>query len=323
MVLTDMNFSADLTSTTGQLDAVFGRAPEPVLILETSGEVAYANVPAKELLLADPKGEGPGFLDAVKPHLARIVRTSVSMPLRIEIKDNTMWFKAWRVSAPTTAQTPAQVMLFGDSSARLRSSFLNLKTEFATIESSRARDIRIAQQLKEEAKHLRRLVATDQLTGLATAAELRRAVERAVQTDSNSGALLFADFDGFKEINDTYGHSAGDALLAQVGSRLLEHKRPEDVSARVGGDEFAFWVSGVDASIAAKIAIRLRRQIERPVSWRGSDGAVTDLVVGASFGIAQFPQDGGDYTALANVADARMYTNKRDRKALRPHNVKP
>jgi len=314
----DMNFSAELKSPLAQLDAVFGKAPEPVLMLEVSGEVIYANTPANALLEAGPQGGDLGFLEAVKPHLEQIVRTSVSMPLRLEFKSRTMWFKAWRVSAAVTADESALVMLFGDSSAKLRSNFLNLKTQFANIESSRARDIKIAQQLKEEAKHLRRLVATDQLTGLATAAELRGAVHRSLQKEGQTGALLFADFDGFKEINDTYGHSAGDALLEQVGSRLLEHKRPEDVSARVGGDEFAFWVSGVNAAIAAKIAIRLRRQIERPVSWRGPDGAVTDLVVGASFGIACFPQDGADYAALATVADARMYTNKRDRKALRP-----
>ena len=295
------NFSADPGATVQQLDAVFGRAPEPVMLLSEQGEISYANQRAKALLAAGLDGTDDGLIAALVPQLSQVLRSSVTIPIRVDLKSGPVWFKAWRISGAPLDERGAMVMLFGDSSGILRSRFMLLRNEVANIEHRRARELKVAQQLKTEAQHLRRLVSTDQLTGLTTGQELRKAVTKALERGTKTGALLFADLDGFKEINDTYGHSAGD-----------------DVSARLGGDEFAFWIADVDAAIATRIALRLRRQIERPVSWRGPDGQALDLVVGASFGIACYPQDGSDYAALANAADARMYTNKRDRKAVLP-----
>lgn len=314
-----MNFSADPGGSDQQLDAVFGRAPEPVMLLSEQGEISYANQRAKTLLAAGPDGTDDGLVAAIVPQLGQVLRSSVTIPIRVDLKSGPVWFKAWRIAGAPSEAGGAMVMLFGDSSGILRSRFMVLRNEVANIEHRRARDLKVAQQLKTEAQHLRRLVSTDQLTGLTTGQELRKAVTNALQSGTKTGALLFADLDGFKDINDTYGHSAGDTVLEHVGQRLLEHKRGEDVSARLGGDEFAFWIADVDAAIATRIAHRLRRQIERPVSWRGPDRQALDLVVGASFGIACYPQDGADYAALANSADARMYINKRDRKAVHPH----
>jgi diguanylate cyclase (GGDEF)-like protein len=312
------NFSADPGAAVQQLDAVFGRAPEPAMLLSEQGEISYANQRAKALLAAGLDGTDDGLIAAIVPQLGQVLRSSVTLPIRVDLKSGPVWFKAWRISGAPLDERSAMVMLFGDSAGILRSRFMLLRNEVANIEHRRARDLKVAQQLKTEAQHLRRLVSTDQLTGLTTGQELRKAVTKALERGTKTGALLFADLDGFKEINDTFGHSAGDTVLEHVGQRLLEHKRGEDVSARLGGDEFAFWIADVDAAIATRIAHRLRRQIERPVSWRGPDGQALDLVVGASFGIACYPQDGSDYAALANAADARMYTNKRDRKAVLP-----
>ena len=316
------NSSVEPGTSVAQLDAVFARAPEPVMLLSEQGDVAYANERAQALLIAGPEGTDGGLIPAIIPQLGSVLRSSVTIPLRVTLKTGSVWFKAWRVAGGSLGVDGAMAMLFGDSSGVLRSRFMVLRNEVANIEHLRARDLNVAQQLRTEAQHLRRLVTTDQLTSLTTGQELRRSVTKALQSGTKTGALLFADLDGFKEINDTHGHSAGDAVLEQVGQRLLEHKRSDDVSARVGGDEFAFWIADVDAAIATRIAHRLRRQIERPVSWRASDGQRSELVVGASFGIACYPQDGADYAALADVADARMYTNKRDRKALHSHSAR-
>jgi diguanylate cyclase (GGDEF)-like protein len=157
----------------------------------------------------------------------------------------------------------------------------------------------------------RRQATTDELTGLANrrylyerlAEELRRAGEA-----DKPLTLLVADLDGFKELNDTLGHQAGDLLLRQVGPRVLDALRADDTLARLGGDEFAVILPGLDSEDSSGIVQRIQSLLDAPFTIRG-----LTIHMEASFGIASFPEHGSDVDALVQRADVAMYQAKASR----------
>ncbi|HEY7736015.1 MAG TPA: diguanylate cyclase [Candidatus Limnocylindrales bacterium] len=149
----------------------------------------------------------------------------------------------------------------------------------------------------------------DPLTGLANRVLLRDHIERNLaRRGRNPGttALLFVDLDDFKRINDSFGHAAGDQILAQVADRLVGAVRAVDVVARQGGDEFAVLladVPGEDAAIGS--AERILRELRRPIQL----GART-IILGGSIGIAIASDPGTEADDLLVQADAAMYAAK-------------
>jgi diguanylate cyclase (GGDEF)-like protein len=152
---------------------------------------------------------------------------------------------------------------------------------------------------------------TDHLTGLGNRRHLFDVldaffVEQAAGAHSQSRmAFLFIDLNHFKEINDSFGHPAGDEILRQLGARLGETLRASAVLARVGGDEFAAVLMDADADHAATIAGRLTASLEEPFVL---DAMETRL--GASIGIALAPTDATDTPGLMWCADVAMYRAK-------------
>jgi diguanylate cyclase (GGDEF)-like protein len=152
----------------------------------------------------------------------------------------------------------------------------------------------------------------DPLTGLRNRAALRHETELAIADaraiHSRYAALLVLDLDGFKAVNDTLGHPAGDALLIQVARSLRASVRPSDVVARLGGDEFAILLNHLpDAARAEAIAVHLLDQL-RADSYQVQGIA---LSVDASIGIALIPEHGRDAHLLLQRADVAMYQAKR------------
>ena len=126
-------------------------------------------------------------------------------------------------------------------------------------------------------------------------------------------AVMFIDLNGFKAINDTHGHLAGDAVLKTVALRLGALTRDEDTLSRHGGDEFLFLLLELsDASDATLIAEKIIRALGEPCTV-SAGGAEISLQVGASIGIAIFPADGTSAESLVRSADKAMYRAKRDR----------
>jgi diguanylate cyclase (GGDEF)-like protein len=120
------------------------------------------------------------------------------------------------------------------------------------------------------------------------------------------GAVLFMDLDGFKQVNDTLGHDAGDHVLRQVGRRMQECVRETDTVARIGGDEFLIVAYGLNMpSDAVTIAEKILRTVSRPILYQGREATV-----GASIGIATFPTHGYDREKLLKLADEAMYQVK-------------
>ncbi len=151
------------------------------------------------------------------------------------------------------------------------------------------------------------LLNRDDLTGLAN----RRHVKSrfwVLRRRAMPMALLYFDLNGFKAVNDTYGHEVGDKVLSIIGHRLLENVRPEEIVARLGGDEFAVLLAGPEFGAVDRVTGRLLAAIEEPISL--DEGVVR---LSASVGAATFPEDAESFEALVSRADARMYEQKRSR----------
>ncbi|MGO1247601.1 MAG: diguanylate cyclase domain-containing protein, partial [Oceanisphaera sp.] len=119
-------------------------------------------------------------------------------------------------------------------------------------------------------------------------------------------ALLFIDLDGFKAINDTHGHHAGDAFLRELGVRLQHRFRATDCCARIGGDEFVILLEDIDDEAAAfNVADSLLTLIAQPIEW-----GEFQLQVAASIGVVLYPEDGDSAATLLTRADHAMYQAK-------------
>jgi diguanylate cyclase (GGDEF)-like protein len=117
--------------------------------------------------------------------------------------------------------------------------------------------------------------------------------------------LLFIDLDGFKNINDQFGHKAGDAVLRAVAVRAKAAVRMNDTIARWGGDEFIVLLENVTQEMLDALMARLRANLEAPIDFEGRS-----LVVGISMGMAIHPETGGNLDGTLRVADQRMYEDK-------------
>ncbi len=156
-------------------------------------------------------------------------------------------------------------------------------------------------------RELEHIMRHDPLTGLLRRTAFDEELERKMLTDHsrhNQLAVMIIDLDGFKPINDTYGHSAGDHLLKIIGARLQAHSQL--VAARLGGDEFGVFVDGLKCPEDAVIlAMQLREQLIRPVDWEGKT-----LSVGASIGVNMYQNGSGELETLCAGADQAMYHAK-------------
>jgi diguanylate cyclase (GGDEF)-like protein len=155
----------------------------------------------------------------------------------------------------------------------------------------------------------------DGLTGLPNRTLLMERLDRIV-TCGGTGApagLLMLDLNGFKGVNDSLGHQAGDMLLVQVAQRLHRLVRDTDTVARLGGDEFAILIIG-EPAVAGMMAARVHERLGQPFRIDG------ELVqIGASVGIALYPKHADDASTLLRYADMAMYHAKRQRSGPRLH----
>jgi diguanylate cyclase (GGDEF)-like protein/PAS domain S-box-containing protein len=156
---------------------------------------------------------------------------------------------------------------------------------------------------------LRYVAQYDPLTGLPNrellSDRIRTTLARA-RRQQTSFALLFIDLNGFKRVNDSMGHAAGDQLLQYVAHRLTQSVRESDTAARLGGDEFVILVEHISERQSAQdVADKLHAAFETPFQLEG-----TELAINPSIGVAVFPYDGEDEFSLLKHADNAMYVAK-------------
>jgi len=167
-------------------------------------------------------------------------------------------------------------------------------------------DITARIEAEEKIKHL---TQHDTLTGLPNRALLFERLERALaaaQRNHHLLAVLFIDLDGFKPVNDRYGHDIGDALLQAVAQRLQGLVRESDTAARIGGDEFVVLLPMIAADEDAdNVAGKLHTALASPFDIHGQR-----IIISGSIGVALYPRDGDSAPALMQRADCAMYREK-------------
>jgi diguanylate cyclase (GGDEF)-like protein len=148
------------------------------------------------------------------------------------------------------------------------------------------------------------------VVGLLNHRALHRALDREVawsDAQEKPLAVLMLDLDGFKKVNDTWGHQVGDRVLQEFGALLLRHTRRSDIVGRYGGDEFMVILPGTGREGAAELLGRLRAAAR---AFTLPDLHPEPLLHGSSIGCAVYPEDAADPVELIGCADARLYAMK-------------
>ncbi|MBD9477646.1 bifunctional diguanylate cyclase/phosphodiesterase [Pseudoxanthomonas sp. PXM02] len=172
-----------------------------------------------------------------------------------------------------------------------------------------ARTHHLAHSLARANEELVQAALHDPLTRLPNRILLQDRIEQAIEKAKRKHeqfAVMFLDLDGFKGINDAYGHQAGDALLVDVAARVRGLLRSQDTLSRLGGDEFVLIIATTDPEGAAMVAQRIIDTVAATILWAQG----VDLHVTASIGIALYPSDGDSERELMAHADAAMYHTK-------------
>lgn len=171
-----------------------------------------------------------------------------------------------------------------------------------------ARTAELARSLTLANQELTQLALHDTLTDLPNRTLLADRIEQAIAKVAEQGgcfALMFIDLDGFKPVNDAFGHHVGDLLLKAVAARLRGHLHSQDTLARIGGDEFVLLVQLREPNDAMDVAVKQVNLVSRPFRV-----AEHDLQLTASLGIVLYPGNGQDQHELLRNADAAMYHAK-------------
>lgn len=284
--------SHDLESARAFNASVLDNAAEGILVVSEEGVIEYANPAISRLLNATmDELQGQEFLSFLqKPHVPAWLESQMYAGYR----DG----ETWRLHDAILRTGRGQQVPVALSCAPLPA---EQKAMVVTVlDMSEVRHLH--QQLEFQA-------VTDPLTGLLNRRGFYQAVENTLlrsERVEQSLVLLYLDLDGFKRVNDSLGHDAGDRVLRWVSEQLQGCLRSYDILGRMGGDEFTALLELEFPEQAAKIAEKL---IERVSICQQVEGL--DVMLGVSIGIATFPDCGSDLNGLLRAADIAMYEAKR------------
>jgi len=293
-----------------------GEQPENLLLMEA---MRYTRVPATTYTFdGDPLVENPAATDAYN-HLHDQSKLEDSCEFverfadpeegraclkRIQSEEEGRWDYIMRTSAGKRRHSldvrRTRHPLNGDFLFLVvEYDFTELYDALAEVESARAR--------------LHDIAMRDTLTGVNSLHYMQEAAKTEIAHAERHNlqlAVMFIDLDGFKSINDAFGHDVGDNVLCEVAQRVQATIRSEDMLARIGGDEFVVLLSHASCEADTElVARRILEALEQPVSVAGNE-----VRVSASIGISGYPNDGRDLEALLKTADAAMYSVKKNGK---------
>ena len=266
-------------------EAVFDAIPEPALVVSPDGTILEANPAASRMPFAAGAELRGASLLAVAPQLEVARRGARRKSER-------------RVLAGDMRGLEVAVSHLHGAGGRLFGSVLLVHDR----REDRAREAELQASTQR-----------DPLTGVTNRRGFEAALATALaQRGERAVGVAFIDLDGFKAVNDTHGHAAGDDVLVEVARRLRHGAREGDVVARFGGDEFALLLPNVTPAALAAAAERVAEALSLPIDADGQR-----VRIGASVGLASAPRDGGTVEALIAASDARMYRQKVARAAAR------
>jgi diguanylate cyclase (GGDEF)-like protein/PAS domain S-box-containing protein len=288
----------DLSRSESDLAGIYDAMACGVVVRDAAGAVVFANAAAKRIFGRPPDelegGETPG-------EDRRIREDGTTMP------DD----EVPNVAAQARGEPIRNVMMGmvrADGYVRwLLVDAVPVKDAFGRVREVVSSFTDITDRKKAE-HELERQALHDTLTGLPNRSLLLDRLEQALRTARRLAtplALLVMDLDRFKEINDTFGHRAGDLLIGEVAQRLTADLRETDTVARLGGDEFALILPGADEGGAGHVAQKIIAALQRPFDI---DGTAHEVAI--SIGIAVSPQHGEDVETLMRRADTAMYVAK-------------
>ncbi|NEM08933.1 diguanylate cyclase domain-containing protein [Geodermatophilus normandii] len=292
-----------LEATPSGVTVVDMRLPDQPIVYANEAFRQLAGLPSEEILgrncrLLQSPDTDPGAVARIRAAVeaGQACRETV---LNLRGPDRTPWFNELHL-APVHDSDGTVVQYIGvqvDVTAR--------------VEAERAL-VRERDRTSAALARIQELAYTDPLTGLLNRRRLEEQVEAAIWEARARGdalGLLFVDLDGFKAVNDRFGHAAGDELLQVVAGRLQQRVRRRDLLARLGGDEFLVALPDLRPETAlaeaTRVADELTASIRRAVPLFG-----TEVHVGASIGVSVCPEDGVAFADLLHRADLRMYDRK-------------
>jgi diguanylate cyclase (GGDEF)-like protein len=261
------------------------RVLDAVLRVDTNFDIQFISEPGRRWLTRVPGSVLPrNFIDIVHP-------------------DDLAAFRQSLAGAPESFACDLRI-LRGDSDC-----WIHLRSYRLTAARQQVLCIVDISMWKNEDSALRHAAEHDELTGLHNRTALKRAVEQRTKEGRAVFSVALLDLDGFKKVNDTYGHAMGDAVLVETTKRLLKLLAPGDLMARLGGDEFVLLFEGKNAQAAQAALKNVLLAVARPY-----DTAPHNAYLGVSIGVAEYPLHGEDYSLLLKNADTAMYYSKKSGK---------
>jgi len=281
-------------------EATLNSIGDAVLSTDVDGTITYLNVAAEGMTGWSREAAAGRPLDDVFHIIDGTTRTIARDPLNLAMRLNR-----------TVGPTPSCVLVRRDGAeTEIEDSAAPIHNTDGSVAGA-VIVFRAVGTALEASRHMARLAQYDALTGLPNrlllADRLASSLELARRHHAPL-AVLFLDIDGFKAVNDSLGHAAGDRLLQHIADALGGALRRSDTVSRYGGDEFVVVLSEMEnAEDAAAVAKKLRLALASPFSIEGQK-----VVVTASIGIARYPDHGQDADGLIAYADAAMYRAKRE-----------
>lgn len=298
--------SADLPDLLRGVVSVLEHLPGLALLVDAEGRVIFGN-DAFRALQRDAQGDAAFRIS--RTVLQDTLGTDQTTFHALDLPDGG---RSGVACVRLTGDRPGEryVMIREDTRRAVVAKFVNAQEGLLRSQLERDRALQSEQRMRAEAAHWRQMSMSDRLTGLFNATGFRdRAVHALKQ--GKEGVFLYADLNGFKQVNDTLGHARGDDLLKDIGQSLNMAVRSGDLAARIGGDEFAVFLPDCPAQDLPGVVDRLRAAMTRRIPVRGQGETPGRLLaISPAIGTALCPSEGQDLDSLLRLADSRMYGDK-------------
>lgn len=278
-----------------QIASAFELSSQPMLMIDANGVIVWCNASYAKSI-NQPKwsiiGNKPYFMNDLFANKINLV----------EVYKNTLNDINWAIEVE-----------YKNTYTGLTNTYQTIFTKITEEDQSECGYFVIQNDItlqKQQCNSLYKMANHDRLTGLPNRTMFATVLEHSLhqaKRQATQSHLMMLDLDGFKKVNDKYGHSAGDYVLVEVGKRIQSIIRDSDFVARLGGDEFGIILMNIVKDEDAKIiASKLIASINKNIIYKGNV-----LSVGASIGIAKYPKDAKNEGELQDKADAAMYEAKK------------